>query len=178
MDESKWFIISTKQGEEKKLADQLSNKGIKSFCPLNKLNQRWRERKHIYYRPLFAGYVFVNAVEKNIPVIKKLPGVTGLVFWLDGFAEVPAEEIAAISNFLDEYSGIKLEKTPVNKSDHVRIIYGPLVVREGEAFEVRNSPVSVTLPSLGFVLVAQERKRQPVNVSIQPRYWQWQKKVS
>ena len=159
MHETNWYIIYTKPGEEKKLCDLLTSKGIPNYCPLNKSNQGWIERRHILYHPLFPCYVFVRLSTINLPIVKSLAGVINIVHWGAGYALIPDEEITAMKDFLEEYSSIKVEKTPVKKNDRVRIIYGPLVVMEGDVFEVKNSPVSVIMPSLGCVLVAQERKR-------------------
>ena len=159
MHETNWYIIYTRPGEEKKLSDLLTGKGIPNYCPLNKSNQGWIEPRIILYRPLFPCYVFVRLSTINLSIIKSLAGVINIVHWGADYALIPDEEIEAMKDFLEEYSSIRVEKTPVKKKDHVHVVYGPLVVLEGDVFEVRNSPVSVILPSLGCVLVAQERKR-------------------
>ena len=165
MNDKKWYLLHTKLGKEKKIAEILGSRGIPSYCPLTKLIQPWRERGTILYCALFPTYVFVQLDNAGNSLVNTIPGVLGFVYWLGEPSAVPAEEIESIRNFLHDYSGIKLEKTPVDKKDRVRIIYGPLVVRKGNIFEVRNSPVSVILPSIGYVLVAQERKRQAITKS-------------
>ena len=178
MHETNWYLVYTRQGQENKLAGILTAKSIINYCPLNKLNQRWLERGHVNYRPLFPGYVFVCLKSANIPIVKAVRGIVNFVFWLGAPAVIPDDEILAIKCFLDEYAGIRIQKIPVNPDERHRVIYGPLVIREGSEFEVRNSPVSVILPTLGYTLIAEERKRTAVNFKLQGKLWGLHKKVS
>ena len=178
MHETNWYIIYTKPGEEKKLSGLLTGKGIPNYYPLNKSNQGWNDRRQIHYSPLFPRYIFARLNGSSIPAVKQLTGVINIVHWGSEYAIIPDEEISAVKEFLNEYSSIKVDKTPVNTKDRVRIIYGPLVVMEGDVFEVRNSPVSVILPSLGCVLIAQERKKVPAVAIASPAIQVHERKIS
>jgi len=149
-----WYAVHTRPRWEKKIATQLSKKGIELYCPLNKVQRQWSDRKKIILEPLFTSYVFVRLSDsENLPVLQT-EGVISFVYWLKKPAVIKDEEIEAIKRFLNEYESVKLEKTEVNVNDRVRIIGGPLMEREGNILEVKHKMVKVQLPSLGYTLVA------------------------
>jgi transcription antitermination factor NusG len=47
---------------EKKIDSQLKKKGVECWCPLQKLEKQWSDRKKIIEEPLFRSYVFVHIV--------------------------------------------------------------------------------------------------------------------
>ena len=59
-EEKKWFVVYTKSRCEKKVADLLTKKGIENYCPLNRVQKQWSDRKKIILAPLFTSYVFVR----------------------------------------------------------------------------------------------------------------------
>jgi transcription antitermination factor NusG len=150
-----WYAVYTKPRWEKKVADLLSKKEIENYCPLNKVRKQWADRKKTVLEPLFTSYVFVRVHEKEHLQLKQTEGVLNLVYWLKKPAIIKEAEINAIRNFLDEHRDIKLEKTPVNINDSIKVISGPLMEREGKVLEIRNRSVKIVLPSLGFAMVAE-----------------------
>src|ERR1700759_2085013 len=54
-----WYVVYTKPRWEKKVAKQLEQKKIEHYCPLNKVQRQWSDRKKIILEPLFSCYVFV-----------------------------------------------------------------------------------------------------------------------
>jgi hypothetical protein len=40
-----WFAVYTKPRWEKKVAKILTTKGIENYCPLNKVQRQWSDRK-------------------------------------------------------------------------------------------------------------------------------------
>jgi transcription antitermination factor NusG len=55
---------------------------------------------------------------------------------------------------MDHYENVKLEKIDVSINDRVKIITGPLINLEGKVIEVFNNSLKVSLPSLGYMLMA------------------------
>jgi len=149
-----WYAVHTRPRWEKKIATQFSKKGIELYCPLNKVQRQWSDRKKIILEPLFTSYIFVRLSDtEQLPVLQT-DGVISFVYWLKKPAVIRDEEIDAIKRFMNEYESVNLEKTEVNVNDRVRIIGGPLMEREGNILEVKNRMVKVLLPSLGYTLVA------------------------
>ena len=63
--DKKWFAIYTKPRWEKKVNSKLLEKGIESWCPVQKKESQWSDRKKIIEDPLFKSYVFVHITEEE-----------------------------------------------------------------------------------------------------------------
>ena len=153
-----WYAVYTKPRWEKKVASLLTRKQIENYCPLNKVQRQWSDRKKVVLEPLFQSYVFVNISAKQHSIVRETSGVLNFVYWLQKPAVIRDEEIDVIKRFLNEYHHVQLEKATVNLNDKVRIIGGPLMMMEGNVLEVKNKTVKVLLPSIGYTLVAEIEK--------------------
>lgn len=160
-----WYALYTRPRWEKKVADQLEKKKVEVYCPLNKVQKQWADRKKVVLEPLFASYVFVYITEQEHLSIKQTDGVVNFVYWLNRPAVIRNEEIDTIKKFLNEYDHVSVERTQVNLNDRVRIINGPLMMWEGHVVEIRTNTVKITLPSLGQTLVAEIRKENLETIS-------------
>jgi transcription antitermination factor NusG len=153
-----WYVVYTKPRWEKKVARQLEQKGIEHYCPLTRVQRQWSDRKKIVLEPLFSAYVFVRLEETAQTPVKQIDGVMNFVYWLKKPAVIRDEEIDTIKRFLNEYQTVKLEKSTVNVNDPIRVISGPLMERQGNVLEIRNKTVKVSLPTLGYTIVAEIEK--------------------
>jgi transcription antitermination factor NusG len=153
-----WYALYTRPRWEKKVADLLEKKKVEVYCPLNKVQKQWADRRKIVLEPLFCSYVFVYVSEQEHLSIRQTDGVVNFVYWLSRPAVIRNEEIDTIKKFLNEYEHVSVERTQVNLNDRVRIINGPLMMWEGNVIEIRTNTVKITLPSLGQTLVAEIRK--------------------
>jgi transcription antitermination factor NusG len=140
------------------VADLLEKKKVEVYCPLNRIEKQWADRKKMVLEPLFTSYVFVCITEQEQLNIRQTDGVVNFVHWLNKPAVIRNEEIDTIRKFLNEYDHVSVERTQVNLNDRVRIINGPLMMWEGNVVEIRTNTVKITLPSLGQTLVAEIRK--------------------
>jgi len=153
-----WAIIYTRPGCEKKLTALLEKKRIEAYCPLNRIQRQWMDRKRVITEPLFPSYVFVNAPLTDYANIMQTDGFVNFVYWLNKPAIICDEEVNTIKKFLIEYDHVSIEKSEVLPNDVVRILNGPLVVWDGKVVEVRTNTIKILLPSLGYSLVAEIRK--------------------
>jgi len=160
-----WYVIYTRPKCERKVAELLSKKKIECYCPLVKSEAPWHDRKKITGEPLFPCYVFVRLYEDDVTNVSQTDGVSNFLFWLGKPAIIRNEEVEEIRKFLSDFSDIHLEKTHVNLNDRVRLLGGPLKMREGNVMEVTSSNVRVTLPSLGYTLVAEVDQENSERIS-------------
>lgn len=160
-----WYAVYTKPRWEKKVADLLTKKKIENYCPLNRVQRQWSDRKKVILEPLFTSYVFVRISESNQLAIRQTDGVLNFVYWLGKPALIREEEIHAIKLFLKEHDNVKIEKVLLAENDRVRVLSGPLMLREGSILEVKNKTVKVLLPTLGYTLVAELEKGNIEKVS-------------
>ena len=153
-----WYAVYTKPRWEKKVAALLERKAIESYCPLNKVERQWSDRRKMVMEPLFQSYVFVHVSDGEHLMVRETSGVLNFVYWLQKPAVIRGEEIEMIKRFLNEYPHVEVERSAVNLHDRVRVIGGPLMMREGNVLEVKNKTVKVLLPTMGYTLVAEVEK--------------------
>ena len=150
-----WYVIYTKPNCEKKVGQSLSKRKIENFTPLNgKLVKDFRKRK-IIYEPLFQSYVFIYVEEHRIPLLHQIDGFVSLVHWKGKPALINVEEIEAIRDFITDHQNIKLEKTYVNFNHDMQIEEGPSYTMSEKILIIKNRSFNVTLPSLGFTMIAE-----------------------
>lgn len=150
---SKWYAVYTKPRWEKKVSQLLSKKDIENYCPLNKEEHQWSDRKKIVEVPLFTSYVFVKINQQQKNTVLETGGILNFVYWIGKPAVIRDEEIETIKKFLNDYKQVRLEKTFVSVNDRVKITEGPLMFKEGKVLDVLKNTVKVQLPSLGYALV-------------------------
>jgi transcription antitermination factor NusG len=154
-DPKNWYVVYTKALWEKKVVKQLEQKKIEYYCPLNRVERQWSDRKKVLEEPLFKSYVFVRVHEKEHLAVQQTNGIMNFIYWLKRPAIVRDEEIDIIKRFMKEHQDIKLEKSPINVNDRVRILGGSFMSREGNILEIKSKAVKVLLPSLGYTLVVE-----------------------
>jgi len=102
MNEKKWFAIYTKPRWEKKVDTTLLKKGIESWCPLQKVERQWSDRKKVIEEPLFKSYVFVHISEDERADVLRTDGVLNYVYHLSKPAVIRQEEIDIVKLYLLE----------------------------------------------------------------------------
>ena len=78
---SRWFAIYTRPRWEKKVNHLLLQKGIESYCPLNKVRRKWSDRIKTIEEPLFKSYVFVRIADEERTPVRMTNGVVNFVYW-------------------------------------------------------------------------------------------------
>jgi transcription termination/antitermination protein NusG len=154
----KWYAVYTHAKWEKKVAGLLTRKSIENYCPLNRVVRQWSDRKKIVYEPLFTCYVFVRVNAKERLSVLQTDGVLNYVSWQGTPALIRDSEIELIKNFLLEHYNVRLEKIDVDVNDTVRIKCGLFMEQEGTVIEVLGKTLRVSLPSLGYAMLAEISK--------------------
>jgi len=97
-----WFALQTRYRFEKKVAAQLSSKGMEVFLPLRKENREWSDRQKVVTVPLFPGYAFVRAARSVALrlLVLQTAGVMGFVSFAGTAAVVPQKQIADLQLLL------------------------------------------------------------------------------
>ena len=145
MDGSKqWYVLYTQAGQEKKVREILTHRKIENYYPLNKIVWQWNGRKTIAHEPLFSSYVFIRISKNQLSHLKQISGVINFVYWLNKPAVISEGEIEMIKRILNGHTNIKLEKT-------FKI---PGMENRGQVFSTKNKTVKITLPSLGYSMIA------------------------
>ncbi len=168
-----WLVVYTKSQCEIKVAALLTKKKVENYCPLTRLVSSQTNKKKIIEEPLFPSFVFVLATEIEIPLIRQVSHVIDFVYWLGSPVIVQAEEIESLNLFISRYHNIKLEKAHVATNATVRYIGVPTANSNAGTFSALNSEYRMSLPSLGYVLVAdiEQPSANEFNYGVQKSNW-------
>jgi transcription antitermination factor NusG len=102
-EKANWYAVQTRSRHEKKVADEIQDKGISAFLPLVTQIHRWSDRRKEVDLPLFPGYVFVRtspSPDARISVLRT-PGVAGFVGSQGRGTPIPDKQIEDIRVILD-----------------------------------------------------------------------------
>ena len=150
----RWFAVYTRPRWEKKVNQLLTDKGIESYCPLNKIKRRWSDRLKTVEEPLFKSYVFVKIDDEAKTSVRMTDGVINFVYWNKKPAIVKEKEIQTIKRFLDEHDNIQVHPIELKLNDRVRVTSGSLMDHQGKVIDIRHKAIKVAIDSLGYLLVA------------------------
>jgi transcription antitermination factor NusG len=161
----KWHAVYTRPNCEKKVISQLAKKKIICYYPVNIVQKELKNRNQSVAEPLFSSvvFVYVNAIEQL--EVSATAGVINFMYWLSRPAVIRDEEIEEIRKMLSDFSGIQLRKTQVNQDGQVKVSIESLKMREGNVMEVSATTVTVTLPSMGYIMEADMRRSSEEVVS-------------
>jgi transcription antitermination factor NusG len=160
----KWYAIYCRPRWEKKVDKLLKEKGIESYCPLNKIRRKWSDRIKLVEEPLFKSYIFVQVDETEHTDVRRVTGVINFVYWNGKPAIVKDKEIKAIMAFLDEHENVIITPIEVAVGQKVKIVAGPLMDNEAEVLDVSRKAVKVIIQSLSYQLVAYIDKSKIENI--------------
>ncbi|MEJ5961909.1 UpxY family transcription antiterminator [Pedobacter immunditicola] len=156
--ELNWYAVYTRARWEKKVADQLNRIAIENYCPLNRVEKQWSDRKKIVEEPLFTSYVFVRVSKQQMNLVRELYGIVNFVCWLGKPAVIPDPEIQSIKQFLSLYQNVKIKPVSLNVQDRIKILQGPFSEMEGQVIAVSKRSVKVMLPSLRCFMTVEIEK--------------------
>lgn len=151
---SKWLAVYTRPRWEKKVDQLLKEKGLESYCPLNKVRRKWSDRVKVVEEPLFKSYVFVKVTEEDRSKVRMTNGAINFVYWNGKPAVIKEKEITAIRRFLDEYENVEARPFDLKVNQRVRITNGTLMDKEGKVLDIRHKTAKIAIDSLGYILVA------------------------
>lgn len=133
-----WYAAHTCSRHEKRIAQQLQERGIEHFLPLYRSVRRWKDRKKELELVLFPGYIFVRLDLADRLHVLQLPGVVRFVSFNSLPAPLPANDIEALRNGLAQ--NLCAEHHPyLTAGRRVKVVYGPLSGAEGIFVRRRNN---------------------------------------
>jgi len=151
---SKWLAVYTRPRWEKKVNQLLIEKGLQSYCPLNKVRRKWSDRVKVIEEPLFKSYVFVKVKDEDRTKVRMTNGAINFVYWDGKPAVIREKEITAIRRFLDEYEDVEARPFDLKINQRVRVTDGTLMDKEGKVLDVRHKTAKIAIDSLGYILIA------------------------
>lgn len=159
-EKKKWYAIYTRPRWEKKVHQLLVDKGIESYCPLNKVKRQWSDRVKKIDEPLFKSYVFVRVLEEEKTSVRMTNGVVNFIYWLGKPAVITNKDIEIIQRFLGDYEEVELEALELSPQDKVKVKLGVFTNEVAEVLKVGKKKVEVRIESLRYKLVAWVEKNK------------------
>ena len=157
-----WYALYSKSRTEKKLAERLERKGYEVYAPTQVVYRQWSDRKKKVREPLFKSYVFVRFDLKERLEVLQTPGAVAMVYWLGKPAVIRDEEIQAIQEFLEEYSGgdQPVQTVTFQPGEALRVKSGSFQAQEGTVVRQNRQKVTLQLEQLGMALTVELPKDQ------------------
>ncbi len=132
-----WYAAYTASRHEKRVAEQLQDRGIENFLPLCETIHRWKNGRHRVQLPLFSGYVFVRIALRDRLRALQVPGLVRLVGFNGLPYPLPESDIDGIRNAVS--AGVVAEPYPyLTAGTRVEICRGPLQGLTGILLRRRN----------------------------------------
>ena len=157
----KWFALYTKSRAEKKVNQELINKGIDCYLPLEKKLKLWSDRKKWVEEPFIRSYIFVNIEESNLQKALNTPGVVTVIRFSGKPAPVREEQIKIIQSILLSSEKYELSTENFEPKERVEVTQGSLKGLIGEMVHHLNKYK---------VLVRVESINQNILIKINPSY--------
>ena len=168
--ERNWYLICTKNNQEKRVTELLTKKGIENFCPFTfKENKIGNTKRESIYGPLFNGYVFVQISQEQMPIVKKTPYIINFVYWKSKPAIVSPQEINAIRIMSENFESLKIEKTFVDTLDKFDCVEESVTSLENRVLTVKYKNIAAILPSIGFRISAPRDSIKPKSPKKEPQ---------
>lgn len=155
--EKKWYAVYTKPRWEKKIDTALIKKGVESWCPLQKVEKQWSDRKKIIEDPLFKSYVFVRIDNTERTKVLMTDGLLNFVYYLGKPAVIKNEEVEIIKRYLAEKDATisVISKEGFAEDTKIKVNHGVFMGNEGTVLRGGRKKVYVKLESLGQVMVVE-----------------------
>lgn len=145
---SKWLVAYTKPRWEKKLADQLAQKGFTVYCPTQRVKRRWSDRTKWIDQPLFSSHIFIHMEPERRDAIYFTPGFVRFLFWNKQPAQVRETEIETLKRWLNDFDHEAITVEAIAPGTKVHVQSGPLQGREGIVLEQRGTKLELLLEDL------------------------------
>lgn len=152
-----WYALYTKPRWEKKVDERLLLRNIQSWCPLQKVERQWSDRKKVIDEPIFKSYVFVHMNLEDRLIVLQTDGVLNFVHHEGKPAIVRDEEIEIIKSYLliknTKISTFSYDSLSADMK--VKIQAGVFMDNTGTIMRATNKKAFVRLESLGQVMVVE-----------------------
>jgi len=147
-----WYVLYTNPRHEKKVSEQLTKKGIETYCPVYTTLVQWSDRKKKVEKPLFNSYVFVRLEDHEREKVFIVPGIVRYLYWLGKPAIIKEKEIEQIKIFLNEIT--PTSTLSYHSLDTVKIVEGPLKGAFGVVEKVNKTTLLLRLEQMGISIKA------------------------
>lgn len=169
--EARWFAVYTRYKREKLVRDQLAEKQIETYLPLQKLTRTYTRKVRTVQLPLISCYVFVRITRDQYVRVLETADVVQFVRFGKELIAIPDREIELMQRVVGEMQGIEAEPLTLLEGDEVEILGGQLTGIRGTLLKKRSEKnFVIELHGVGYALhmhvdPARLRKVRPLGAS-------------
>lgn len=157
----RWYVIMSLSRQERKAVDALTELKIQSYLPLEtykhplthrqriEKGREWEPRK----RPVLPGYLFALLTDEQIPKVKAIDVVTGIISDQGRPVPVQLKDIMWVAWFegsgeFDLTWSPKKERWKPKRGSPVKVVSGPYAGKAGEIETLKNKNRATVIMSL------------------------------
>lgn len=122
----RWYALRSMSRQEKKLHDDLTEMGFKTYLPMTKELRQWSDRKKWVAFPMFRGYLFLHSSSRHFPRALEHPAAVHVVRLAGKYAAIPDDQIEFIRKVADNQLRYEVTEAKFEKGDPVEVVQGPL----------------------------------------------------
>lgn len=134
--ERSWYAVYTNSRAEKRVSERISEMGIETFLPLQKILRQWSDRKKVIEKPLISSYVFVKAIPKEFFPIRTIDGVVKFIMIQGKPVAIPDIQINNLRILCGSDAEVELSSDVYTEGDKVEVTVGSLTGLRGELIRV------------------------------------------
>lgn len=161
MPENQWFVASVRSCQERRIALKLSELGIETYVPVQKVKRKWSDRVKVVDKLLIPGLVFIHCDEKTrLSLFDRLYGLA--FFLVDRSNEIhrplvvpdgQMEDFMKVARAYADGPQLTVAQRDISKGDTVKILRGPLQGFVCECVQIQNRhKIIIRLGPLGSLL--------------------------
>ena len=167
MNKRRWYVLYLRSRYEKRVHEELVQRGIESFQPIVTEVRQWSDRKKKVEVPLFPGYDFVRIELTQKLRVLEVDGVVKFVaIGTANPTPVPDGQIESLKLVIASPKTIRKEKSPLDHGELVKVKSGPFAGAQGIVVRAKNSTrVVISIDSIQQAVSVEVAAEQlePVN---------------
>ena len=149
-----WFALYTKSRAEKKVYEELRQKGLEVYLPMRKELRQWSDRRKWVEVPVIHSYIFVHIPMVDYRRVFEAKGIVSYVTREGKAVVIPDREIEAMQRAVNSNLTIDVEASTIRKGQTITITSGPLKGVTGEVVDTNGAKkFYLSISHIGYTLV-------------------------
>ena len=150
-----WYVIRVRSQSENRVHFRLNKKLIEVLNPTYQTLSARKDRRKFLIRPIFKGYIFVNALlnaEKHLEILKT-PGVVEILKNTNGPSPIPEEQMENV-RLLENHIGNFVFRSKFEIGNKIVVREGPLKGLRGAIDRLDKKKIHIHVDSIpGSVMI-------------------------
>jgi len=159
-----WFALYTRSRCEFKANELLKSQNITTYLPTKKTIRKWSDRKKEIELPLFSGYIFINATEKERLLALQQKHIVRCISDAGRPAIVPDWQIENLAKMISNSNNINVIDGLI-KGKELEIKSGPFKGIRGILLNVENkNQLAISIELLNRTVVTYLSEDNVINI--------------